>query len=137
MNVPKTIATRYQLKSFHHWSKVQDVVDVPIQFSKKDDQIISATYKGTSYHVGMAVCCGLGDDGNAIIQVICQIQGDLTAKANTAVVAFDPHIRCYIVEDVDRRSTTSINLKGLLNSTPMDILWYKGERVISQRGSFV
>ena len=137
INVPKTVATRYQLNSFHHWSKQVDLVTPPTSYHHKGGVVTSVDYKGSSYHVGMAVCLSVLDDGQPEIWIIDKILNGPMLVCYSASVDYDPNIRAYLISDTNQNNVSNIMISALRNKAPMDILYYKNSKVISQRGVFV
>lgn len=114
-----------------------NLVTPATEYHSKLGVISEVEYKGTSYKVGMAVCDGLLDDGEPDFRVISVIEDGVTAHCNQISAEYVPHIRSYIVTNIDYSNTVIIDLKKLTNPSPMDILQYGNTPVISQRCTLV
>ena len=136
MNIPKTIALRYQLNSFHHWSKPRNLITPETVYSHSGKGVItSVDYRGTKYSVGMVVCLSLLDNGIPIMAIIDSLCKGPSLICSTVDVEFEPHIGSYVIMHTDRLTAKSqlVRVSDLPNKQPMDILYYKNKQVISQR----
>lgn len=85
----------------------------------------------------MALCLGLYDDGDPIIGVIEKFLSGPVAVCNIASVVYDPHIRCYSDLTMDNTDKVTTRLCELKNVQPMDILYFKNKKTLSQRHTLV
>ena len=140
--MPKTVATRYQITAFHHWTKKVNTVIPATVYQKKGEHSYSmVTYRGTSFNLGMAVCTGLQESGTPDIGIIRQIDASSPLRPcvvlHMAHVVYEPHIRAYVIAFTDQSDTRRTQLDCLTNSSPMDVLFYGSKKVLSQRHALV
>lgn len=129
-NIPKTIASRYQLQSFGHWSKSENEI---CRASRTNES--ATTFKGTTYRTGMAICSKISDNGQPDLYVIKSIRPPLTLICIPTDAHFEPHLRSYkLTNNYDTPLEFDISK---LKNLPMDIFSVGQDQYLSQRSALV
>ena len=137
-NVPKTVALRYQLQSFWHWSKETDVITPPTHYQHKKGVFDSVSYKGTTYQRGMAVCQGIDSTGIPEVLAIEEIKEGPLLVCRPLQLTYNSHFRSYLIDDTRPcSSNVTVPVNGLANSFPIDILVADNDKYLSIRCALI